>query len=311
MGAERPQVAARIVPLAKQTFANFGRHKAQWLAAAIAYFTMFAIAPLIIVIVEIAGLVLGHHRAMLDTLYGYLSHTAGKSAASGIRGIVEATFAQKRSGIIAQIIGWLVFILAAMGLFAALQDALNTVWDVKAKKQSFMDAIRNRALSFGIVLGIAFLLLVSLGVNAVLTIVGHSLTDIFPLFPTLMKIVDFAVSFAIITALFASLFKFLPECRVQWRDVWPGGAVTSFLFVLGQFLLGWYLGRAGISSTYGAFGGLVVFLVWVNYSAQIMLMGAEFTHVYAGEFESGRTKAIHGNVTTQRARTAPEVKNVQ
>jgi len=250
---------------------------------------MFAIAPLIIVIVEIVGLFLGHHRAALDSILGYMQGTAGKSAADGIRGIVAATFNQKHSGLIAQIISWNVFIVAAIGLFTSLQDALNTVWEVEPMKRGIKETVRDRAMSFGVVLVMAFVLLVSLGLNAVLTIAGNSLADVFPLFPTLIKVIDFVLSFVVIAALFALLFEFLPETRIEWRDVWPGAAVTALLFVIGQFLLGWYLGRAGISSTFGAFGSLVVFLVWVNYSAQIMLFGAEFTHVYAQRHGS-RTK---------------------
>lgn len=281
MNATSSPANKQIVPLLKDTFGEFQRHKAQWLAAAIAYFTVFAIAPLIIVIVEIAGLVLGHHQSVLNSIYGYLQGTAGKGASNGIRSIVTATFNQKRAGLIAQIIGWVVFLLAAIGLFAALQEALNTIWDVEPKKRTFVDTIKDRISSFGVVLVMVVLLLASLAVNALLTVAGQGLTHVFPFFPTLMKIADFALSFAVLTLLFALIFEYLPECRIEWKDVWAGAAATAFLFVVGQFLLGWYLGRAGVSSTYGAFGSLVIFLLWVNYSAQIMLFGAEFTHVYA------------------------------
>jgi membrane protein len=274
------------LPLLKETWADFQRHKTQWLAAAISYFTLFAVAPLIIVVVEIAGLFLGHHQGALDNIMGYLQHTAGKSAASGVRTMVAATFSQHRAGVIAQIIGWVVFVLGAIGLFSSLQEALNTVWDVEPEKKSLLDQVRDRATSFGVVLAIAFVLLVSLGVNALLTLAAAAMQDVFPLFPTLIKILDFILSFAVITALFALLFRFLPECDIEWRDVWLGGAATALLFVIGQFLLGWYLGRAGVSTGFGAFGSLVVFLVWVNYSAQIMLFGAEFTHVYAKRYGS-------------------------
>jgi membrane protein len=195
MGAEWAQIRPQLIPLAKQTFANFQRHKAQWLAAAIAYFTMFAIAPLIIVIVEIAGAVLGQHQSLLHQLYGYLSHTAGKSAASGIQSIVAATFNQRRHGPMAQIVGWIVFFLAAIGLFSALQDALNTVWDVQPDKKTFVQTLRERGVAFAAVLGIVILLLASLALNAVLTVAGAALAHIGPFFPTLMKIVDFLVSF--------------------------------------------------------------------------------------------------------------------
>lgn len=304
MGAPWTELRQEVVPLGEKTFAAFQRHKDQWLAAAIAYFTMFAIAPLIIIIVEIAGAILGRHHGVLDALYGYLSQTAGKSAAGGIRSIVTATFNQKRSGPMAQIISWALFAVAAIGLFASLQEALNTVWEVEPKKRGFMEMVRERALSFGAVLCIAFLLLVALGANTVLTIAGQALAHVFPFFPTLIKIADFFLSFAIIMAFFGLLFKFLPECEIAWADVWFGAGATALLFVIGQFLLGWYLGRAGISSTYGAFGGLVVFLLWVNYSAQIMLLGAEFTHVYANNLGSLASKATTGRTSVPRRRSA-------
>jgi membrane protein len=146
-------------------------------------------------------------------------------------------------------------------------------------------------------LGIALLLLVSIGVNALLTMMSAYLTHVFTGFATLMKIADFAVSFGVLWVAFALLYEYLPECRIEWRDVWAGAAVTSFFFVVGQFLLGWYLGRAGISSGYGAFGSLVVFLIWVNYSAQIVLFGAEVTHIYAQRYGSkAQAHATHGEL---------------
>jgi membrane protein len=151
------------------------------------------------------------------------------------------------------------------------------------------------------VLAIAFLLLVSLGVTAVLTIATHAIAHVIPGFPTLAKLLDFAVSFAMVTALFALLFEYLPERQIAWRDVWLGATVSALLFVVGQFLLGWYLGRAGVSSGYGAFGGLIVFLIWTYYSAQIMLLGAEFTHVYARRFGSLRSQPSDEPVGTQGA----------
>ena len=280
-----------LVSLGKETFGEFQRHKSQWLAAAIAYFTVFAVAPLIIVLVEISGFFLGSHQRVLDQLYAYVATSAGPSAASGIQSIVSATFAQRKAGVISQIVGWTVFAVAAVGLFSALQEALNTVWDVTPQKRTLLETARERLLSFAAVLGIAFLLLVSLGLNAVLTVAGAALSHVFPQFPTVLKVLDFGVSLALVTALFALMFEFLPECRIAWRDVWLGAFVSALLFVVGQFLLGWYLGRAGVSSGYGSFGGLIVFLIWVYYSAQIMLLGAEFTRVYANRFGSRRSPA--------------------
>jgi membrane protein len=139
------------------------------------------------------------------------------------------------------------------------------------------------------VLCMAFVLLVSLGLNSALTIAGSAMSQVLPLLPTLMKGVDFVVSLALITLVFSLLFEYLPDCRIAWHDVWLGAGVSALLFVIGQFALGWYLGRAGISSSYGSFGGIVVFMLWAYYSAQILLLGAEFTHVYAAKFGSLRT----------------------
>ncbi len=272
----------------RETLGEFQRHKGQWLAAAISYFTIFAIAPLVIIIAEIAGLVLGRHQAVLNELYGYLAGTAGPSAAQGIQSIVSATFAQRRPGIIAQIVGWSVFLFAAVGLFTSIQEALNAVWDVAAQKRGLLETAKDRLLSFGMVLCVAFVLLVSLGLNAILTTAGAALTHVAPAFPTVLKAADFVVSFGLIAAVFALLFEYLPECRIAWRDVWLGAAASALLFVVGQFLLGWYLGRAGISSSYGAFAGLIAFMLWTYYSAQILLFGAELTHVYARRFGSLR-----------------------
>ncbi len=287
------------LPLLKQTYADFQRHNAQWLAAAIAYFTLFAMAPLLIVLAQIVALFLGQHQDVLAQLYTYLTHNAGQAAAAGVSSIVNATMTEKRTGTLAQIIGWAVFVFAAIGLFNAWQQALNIVWDVQPKKQSIVTLIWSKTLGFLVVIGIAVVLLLSVGLNAALTIAGNGLAGIAPWVPTLMKVIDGIVSFGVLTAVFALLFEYLPECRIEWRDVWPGAAVTSVLFVAGQFLLGWYLGRAGISSGFGAFGGLVVFLVWANYSAQIMLLGAEFTHVYARRFGSRTAEVTRGEISTE------------
>lgn len=165
---------------------------------------------------------------------------------------------------------------------------LNAVWDVAAQKRGLLETAKDRLLSFAMVLCVAFVLLVSLGLNAILTAAGAALTHVAPAFPTVLKATDFVLSFGLITAVFGLLFEYLPECRIAWRDVWLGAAASALLFVVGQFLLGWYLGRAGISSSYGAFGGLIAFMLWTYYTAQIMLFGAELTHVYARRFGSLR-----------------------
>ncbi len=284
------QLREDAVPLAKQTWQEFQRHHGQWLAAALAYFAAFAVAPLIIVIVEIAGLVVKNHQQVLNEIFSYLQKDAG-AGAGAIKQIVASTFNTPRRGIVAEIVGWIVFVIAAVGLFNAVQFALNTVWDITPKATGIWQTVKQRITGFGVLMLIALLLLVSIGVNALLTVASAWLMHVAPFFPTLIKIADFFISFAVIWLGFAVLFEFLPDCHIEWRDVWVGAALTSFLFVVGQFLLGWYLGRAGISSGYGAFGSLVVFLIWVNYSAQIMLLGAEFTHVYAQRHGSFKATA--------------------
>ena len=272
----------------KQTFRHFQRHKAQWLAAAIAYYMIFAIAPMIIVVVAIAGLVLGHHRIVLDEIYAYIGSAAGQASAAAIQSIVHATFMQMQSGALAKWIGWIIFLVATIGLFTVLQDALNIVWDVTPAKQQLRDFLQSRALAAAAVLTIALLLTVSLAANSALTIAGTELASLSPSLPILMKILDFLISFLVVAGLLSLVYKFLPACRVEWRDVWLGSVLTSLLFVIGQFLLGWYLGRAAANSPFGAFTSLIVFLLWTNYSAQIMLFGAEFTQVFAQTHGSRR-----------------------
>lgn len=279
-------IASEAVPLFKAAWTDFSKHDGQWLAAALAYFTAFAIAPLIIVIVEILGFFLGSHQSTLNMLYGYLQRDAGPTASGAIKAIVTATFNQQRHGSLAQIVGWAVFVLAAIGLFSAVQFALNKIWDVDPKKQTFLLALKERGAAFAVMLVIALLLFASMGINAVLTVAATALSHAFPGAATLAKIADFVVSFGVIWVAFAVLFEYLPDTRIEFRDVWTGAALTSLLFVIGQFLLGWYLGRAGVSSGFGAFGSLVVFLIWTNYSSQIMLFGAAFTKVFAQQHGS-------------------------
>ena len=266
--------------LVKQTWANFQRHNAQWLAAALAYFAAFSIAPLIIVTVRFLGLFLqGHHGAM-RMIFGYLHRYAG-AGAGALQSIVTTTSQGRASSGFAQVVSWAIFVIAAFGLFSALQFALNTIWGLQDRKLSIWQMVHRRLSSFGVMLIVALLLLVSMVLNAALTAATEYLAQGSPAFPLVAKGIDFVVSFAVLWIAFAVLFQWLPDCEIAWSDVWTGAAITSLLFVVGQFLLGWYLGRAGITNGYGAFGALIVFLLWVNYSAQIVLFGAEWTRAYA------------------------------
>lgn len=299
------QLRQDSVPLLKAVWQDYQRHYGQWLAAALAYFTAFAIAPLIVIVLEVAALILGSNRQAMDLIFSYLQRDAG-SGANAVRAIVMTTINEAHKGIFAEIVSWVVLVVAAVGLFNAVQFALDHIWDLTPVKMSIWKAIQQRLVGFGTLMAIAFLVLLSIGVNTALTIASGYLTHVFVGFDTLLKIVDFVVSFGVVWLGFALLFKILPDTRVDWRDVWTGSAVTAFLFVLGQFLLGWYLGRAAVSSSFGAFGSLVAFLVWVNYSAQIMLLGAEFTHVYALRYGSKRyATATRGEVPSATVAARP------
>jgi membrane protein len=268
------------ISLLRQTWGDYQRHNAQWLAAALAYFGAFAIAPLIIVLVEITGFFYHGHQHVLEVIFDYLRRDLGPGS-EAVRQIVTATFDQPRRGLLAQIAGWAVFVLAALGLFGSLQFALNTVWDAGVQKLGLREAVRQRALGFAMMLIVALLLLVLVGANAALTTASAYFAHFFTGLALLVKVADFGISFAVVWLFFGLLFLLVPDCRIAWSDVRLGAALTALLFTVGQFLLGWYLGRAGVSSAYGAFGSLVAFLIWANYTAQIFLFGAEFTHAYA------------------------------
>lgn len=272
--------ATEWIALLRETWSDFQQHNAQWLAAALAYFAAFAAAPLIIVVVEIAGFVLHDHQQVLNVIFNYMQRDLG-SGSEAIRQIVTATFSQSRSTVWAQIAGWALFVLAAVGLFGSLQFALNTAWDAGNQRTNLWQNLLQRAIGFAMMLVVALLLLASVFANAALTVASTYLASHYDGMATLAKIGDFAITLSLVWLLFATLFRYLPDCRIAWADVRLGAAITALLFTVGQFLLGWYLGRAGVTSVYGAFGSLVAFLLWANYTSQIFLFGAEFTHVYA------------------------------
>ena len=262
----------RVFDLFKKTWSEFSADKAQRLAAALAYYTLFSIAPLLLIAIAIAGLVFGRSQAQAQIV----SQIRGVTGDEGAKAIAEmlTSAGKPKSGILAIIIGVVTLLLGATGVFGQLKDALNTIWDVPAKKSGgILFMIKERFLSFTMVLGVGFLLLVSLVIDAALSAIGNALWQ--PL--------QLLVSLAVITVLFAMMFRFLPDVRVEWRDVWFGAAFTAFLFVLGKFALGLYLGRSAIVSSYGAAGSLVVLLVWIFWSSNILFFGAEFTKVYARE----------------------------
>jgi membrane protein len=284
-------MAARLtIGMLKETFAAFNADKAPRLAAAIAYSTIFAIAPLLIITIAIAGAVMGFsgaahpHSAIENALLLQIAHSAGKSGALLVRGMVDASFGQPRASTIAQIIGWFTFVLGASGVFVALQDALNTVWDAKPKAhQNLLAMVRDRAATVGMLLVIGFLMVVTSVSNVAIAYVSDHFAQSLP-FPNAglaFAAINWLVSVIVVALLFGLIFKVLPDADVRWSNVKIGALATAFLFVGGQALIGFYIGKAGVASAYGASGALLAILIWIYYSALILLLGAEFTKVYA------------------------------
>jgi membrane protein len=251
--------------------------------AALSYYTFFAITPLFIIVLGLAGFWFGEAAAQRE-LFGQLNQLVGKQGGDAIQALVVAAN-KSRTGFWATCIAGGTLAVAATGVFVQLQNSLNILWQVRhpngRKIRSF---IRHRLLSFAMVLGIGFLLLVSLVCSAGLAALGNVLGDYVSGKDILLKALNFAISLGIITVLFTMIFKFLPDVKIAWRDVWLGGFITALLFNLGKILIGAYIGRSSLSSVYGAVGSLAIVLVWVYYSAQILFFGAQFTALYASRF---------------------------
>ncbi|WP_375467562.1 YihY/virulence factor BrkB family protein [uncultured Nostoc sp.] len=275
-----------IWKLLQETFKEWSEDKASRLAAALAYYTIFSIAPLLIIVIAIAGVVFGEEAAR-GQIVGQIQDLVGKDGAQFIQTAIQNAN-KPQTGAMASIISVVVLLVGATGLFTELQDSLNTIWEVKAKPgRGVNNMIRLRFLSFAMVIGIGFLLLVSLVISSGLAALVKYFGNILPGVDFLWRIVSFVLSFSITTALFGLIFKVLPDVKITWNDVFIGSVITSFLFSIGRFLLGQYLGNGSFGSTYGAAGSLVVLLAWVNYAAQILFFGAEFTQVYARRYGSG------------------------
>jgi membrane protein len=291
-----------IWEILKETFSDWNEDKAPRLAAALAYYTMFSIAPVLIIVIAIAGLVLGREAvqgAIAQQIEGLVGN---RESALAVQAMIQSA-SKPSTGIIATVIGLVTLLFGAAGVFGQLQDALNTIWEVQPKPdRGIMETIKERFLSFTMVLGVGFLLLVSLVVSAALTAIGTYFSNLLPGFEAVWQVVNFLVSFGVITLLFAMIFKVLPDAKIAWSDVWIGAAVTALLFTIGKFLIGLYLGKSSVGTAYGAAGSLVVILIWVYYSAQILFLGAEFTQVYARKYGSRIEPADNAVPVTEEAR---------
>jgi membrane protein len=269
--------------LLKQSFQEWQEDNVSQLAAALAYYTVFSMTPLLVLAIAIAGAVFGEEAARGE-IVSQIQGLVGTSGAEAIETALDNANQPEISSI-ASLISIVVLLFGASGVFAQLQEALNTVWNVRTKPgRGLKGAVRKRFLSFSMVLAIGFLLLVSLVLSAALSALANINLDFIPGFNFVWEIVNFVISFGLITLLFALMYKYLPDVKIAWGDVWVGAMITALLFSMGKYILGLYLGQGSFGSAYGAAGSLVIILAWVYYSAQILLFGAEFTQVFARHY---------------------------
>ncbi|MES2353248.1 MAG: YihY/virulence factor BrkB family protein [Pseudomonadota bacterium] len=265
--------------LAKESVNGWIDDRAPSMGAALAYYTAFSLAPLLLIVIAVAGLVFGHEAAS-GAVVSQLGGLVGKNGAEAIQAMLVAA-RDPSSGILSAVIGTTTLFVGATSVFVELQSDLDRIWKAEPRTgNGIWNFIRTRLLSFGMVLGIGFLLIVSLILSAGISLLGELWGNWFQE-AHLLQIVNFAISFAVITALFAMIYKILPNVKIGWSDVWIGAVVTSFLFSIGKLLIGLYVGKSAISSSFGAAGTFVVLMAWVYYSTQIFLLGAEFTYFYA------------------------------
>ena len=288
-----------IGPIFKQAASNWAKHKVPRLAAALAYYTVFSLPGIVVISLAIAGLVFGGDAARGE-IERQLQDLLGDDGAKAINEMIAS--AQKPGkGLLATGIGLIVLLVGASGVFGELQDGLNTIWEVEPKGGGgIWVTIKDRFLSFAMVLGIGFLLLVSLVLSATLSALGKWSAGTLPLPPAVLSVLNLGISFSVITVLFGMIFKVLPDVMIRWRDVWMGAAVTAFLFTIGKYALGLYLGHAAVGSAFGAAGSLIVVLVWIYYSAQILYMGAEFTQAYVHAHSSAGLPSQNPPATAEK-----------
>ncbi|WP_034256582.1 YihY/virulence factor BrkB family protein [Adhaeribacter aquaticus] len=273
-----------IWQLTKNTVGQFMENNSFRLAAALAYNTIFSLPPLLLIIIAAAGAIWGE-EAVSGQLESQLGSMVGADAAASIQNMIK-NINQSGKGGIASTIGIGTLIFAATTFFITLQDSLNSIWNVRAKPtNNIVKILKDRFLSFGLILSIALLMLVSLLISAILTLFTDYLQQTFPTIAIIfIHILNIIVSLAFITFLFALIYKYLPDAIIRWKDVWVGSFLTSLLFVIGKFLISWYIGRGDVASPYGAAGSVIIILVWIYYSSLIIFFGSEFTQQYANTF---------------------------
>lgn len=274
-----------IIQLLQETVKEWLADDAPRLAAALSYYTAFSIAPLLIVVIAVAGFIFGE-EAVRGQIVTQFSAELGQENAEFIQELIQNAARNEDTGIFSTIISILALLVGASGVFAQLQGALNKVWNIEVDGGGIWATIKTRILSFGMILVIGFLLLVSLVISTVIAGFDEFVVTSMPQLQFLMQLVSFVVSYAIISALFAMIYKYLPDAQIEWRDVIVGAIFTALLFNIGRTLLALYLGNTSTTSSYGAAGAFAIILLWVYYSAQIVLFGAEFTQIYARKYGS-------------------------
>jgi membrane protein len=293
--------------LIKDSAIKWDEDKVPRLAAALSYYTVFAMAPILVIVIAIAGLVFGQEAAQ-GQIVGQLDGLVGHEGAVAIQDILKNS-RKEDAGVAAMILGTFTLLIGATGVLVELQDALNTVWGVTPKPgRGIMGMLRDRFLSFTMILGFGFILLVSLVLSAALTAVSNYLERFLPSidYVYLLQGANILLSFLVTTVLLAMIYRILPDAKIAWRDVWIGAAISSILFGIGKYLIGLYLGQSSISTTYGAAGSLAILFVWVYYSSMILLLGAEFTQVYANRYGKHVVPSDNAILLTKKICVQPE-----
>lgn len=288
----KPLTESRWIALLSRSFDDWVNDNALRLSAALAYYSIFSIAPLLVIAIGLAGMFFGH-EAVSGQLYDDLKGYVGAQSAEALQSMVQSA-SRPAQGMWATALGFLTLMVGASGVFGQLKDALNTIWEVRSKPgKGVMAFLREKLLNFGMVLVIGFLLLVSLVLSTAIAGLNEYFESVFTLPVFVWSTVTFVISLGIVTTLFAMIFKVLPDAKVGWRDVWMGALITGLLFEVGKTGLAWYLGRESTASAYGAAGSVVLLLLWVYYTSCILFFGAEFTQVYAQD--GGRVIAPAAN----------------
>lgn len=275
-----------LIAFLKDVFSGFSDDKAMKYSASLSYYTVFSIAPLIIVVISAAGILFGR-EAVQGRIFDQIKGLVGADAALQIQDMISKTHSSG-STIFASIVSGIVVVLGATGIFAEIQDSINSIWGLKSKpKNGIVKMILTRLISFSLIISLGFVLMVSLAVNAFVSVITNQLASIIPGAGTYFLLtINQVLIFAILTFMFAVIFKVLPDARIKWRDVSRGAMLTAVLFMIGKYLIGLYVGKSNFANVYGAAGSIIIIMVWVYYTAVILYFGAEFTKVYAIQYGS-------------------------